>query len=308
MDKYLNNVVEELKITEADEKNNTAVVITYNKSFTARMTKASEQIKGYYAELLINLMSHVGVRKRVSWNYMSFNFKRQQMAKINVRGNVLSLYLALNPEDYKEAKYKLEDVSNKKTYEDVPLLLKIKGGRTFKYAFSLLNDLYEKNNLEDSPYDFDEKEFTYEYLNRPIEVLVKEGLAKEVRRKSKLDRAIKRQEKLLVNAEEELVNVKIYAKIMNPNLKIENLYLTGNLEKLGKWNPKKSLKLEKKSDNYFEIDVMLPKEHLEFKILEEKDFLYVEKGMWKEEIRNHTYDLYDGIVIEDLIYNFRSRD
>lgn len=304
MNDYLNSVVRDLKIVDVDEKNNSAVVITYNKSFVARTTETSEQIKEYFAELLTNLLGHEGVRDRISWNYISFSYKRKQLAKINIRGNVISLYLALNPQNYLDAKYKIEDVSDKKTYASVPLLYKIRGARTFKYAFALLNDLYEQNQLIDAPYFLDEKKFTHDYLARPVDILLKEGLVKEIRRKSKLDRAIKRQERLL-DKDEQQIKVKIYAQLVNPYLVAEKLYIVGNIPELGEWDPKKGLELEKIKPDYFEINLKLLPCHLEFKILRGRDYLDVEKGMWTEEIRDHSYDIVDEIVIEDLIYNFR---
>ena len=271
---------------------------SYNKSFEARLCLAKEEIKDYYLEILSNILMHEKVRHRIAWHQDSYYHGRDLIARVNVRSNTLYLYLALNPSDYADSKYKLYDVSDKKKYVKTPLLIKIKGGRTFKYAFTLLNDLYDKFSLVDTVDTIDTDELIHRYINRPLDILLSEGLVKEVIRKSRV--AVTR------NLNTDLVSIKFYVKKMNPNYEINSLYLVGNIKELGGWDLKKALKMEFVND-HFELNVLLPKEHLEFKILEKKDWNFVEKGMWCEEIINHHYDLANDREIEDLIFNFNHR-
>ncbi len=280
------------------ENLNENVIIRYNKSFEAKLCLTKENIKDYYLEILSNILMHERVRHRVGWTIDSYFYGREQIAKINVRSNALCLYLALDPNDYLESKYKLLDASEVKRYAKTPLLLKITGARTFKYAFELLNDLYDKFELADTVDSIDTDMLIKRYVNRPLTVLLEEGLVKEVRKRSKLS--------VTRNKNTNLVSIKFYVKKMNPNYDVKTLYLVGNIKELGAWDLDKALKMEYVND-HFELNVLLPKEHLEFKILEKKNWNFVEKGMWCEEIVNHHYDLDCDCEIEDLIFNFNHR-
>ena len=65
--------------------------------------------------------------------------------------------------------------------------------------------------------------------------------------------------------------------------------------------------MNKVNENSFTLDIRLPKGYFEFKIINEKDWKGVEKGIWKEEISNHTYNLTKDAIIEDVIHNFNNR-
>lgn len=301
MSVYYNDKVEDLQITDIDEANNKAVVITYNKSFSCRLAKAKDEIKDYFFELENNILGHKGVNKRVSWEYTAYSYKRKTFARMLVRTNTIYLYLSLDIKDYPNPKYKLEDVSQKKKFQELPVLLKITGARTYKYAFSLLNDLYEKLDLEDNYYLASYEEFTLKYLNRPLDIFLREGLVKEIRRKTKLNLAIKRQERLLDELKYEVV---INAYNLS-GLDVKNLYVCANIEELGAWDATKAVKMEEIEKNHFCLKIKLAPCHLEFKVLKALDWLEVEKGIFTEEIRNHTYEINADMAIEDLVHHYR---
>lgn len=136
---------DEDEASEGDEIDNalvtlvsgTKVFVQYRRSFRARLIQADDEMKDYYNGLRSELLSYVGVKERVSWNYDSYNVGRRQFAKINANRKSIILYLALAPASVDE-KYTFRDVSEKKRYAAVPVRYKITGSRSFKYAIELI--------------------------------------------------------------------------------------------------------------------------------------------------------------------------
>lgn len=136
---------DEDEASEGDEIDNalvtlvsgTKVFVQYRRSFRARLIQADDEMKDYYNSLRSELLSYVGVKERVSWNYDSYNVGRRQFAKINANRKSIILYLALAPASVDE-KYTFRDVSEKKRYAAVPVRYKITGSRSFKYAIELI--------------------------------------------------------------------------------------------------------------------------------------------------------------------------
>ena len=136
---------DEDEASEGDEIDNalvtlvsgTKVFVQYRRSFRARLIQADDEMKDYYNGLRSELLSYVGVKERVSWNYGSYNVGRRQFAKINANRKSIILYLALAPASVDE-KYTFRDVSEKKRYAAVPVRYKITGSRSFKYAVELI--------------------------------------------------------------------------------------------------------------------------------------------------------------------------
>lgn len=123
------------------------VFVQYRRSFRARLIQASDEMKEYYNLLRSELLSQIGVKERVSWNFDSFNVGRRQFAKVNANTKSLIVYFALSPEEVDE-KYRFRDVSEKKRYANVPVRYKITGSRSFKYALELLEQTAEKFGLD----------------------------------------------------------------------------------------------------------------------------------------------------------------
>jgi hypothetical protein len=127
-----------------------ALVVRYNKSFTAKYIQLSDESKSYYNELKNEIMSYAKTRSRVSWKYDNIHAAKEPIAKFAIRGKTLCLYLALNPDKYVDSKYKIER-SDAKKFEDVPLMYRIINPRRVKYAEELLAVLAEKYGMEKGP-------------------------------------------------------------------------------------------------------------------------------------------------------------
>lgn len=121
-----------------------AGVLRYDRSFTARLIQADNEVKGWYTELKNDLLSYKKVHDRMSWKRESYNFGRQSFARLAFRGETLCLYLPLNPEAYADTKYKVESVSDSTSYADTPCLYRIKNNKRVQYAKELIATVAEQ--------------------------------------------------------------------------------------------------------------------------------------------------------------------
>lgn len=180
----------ETEVTEEEEEEKTvfkgfeeetglAILIRYKKSFLARLIQSGDETKYYYSVLKNTLLSYKKVSSHISWSYDSINAGRLKLAKFNVRGKNLYVYLALNPDDYQGTKYHVEKVESKR-YADLPCLYKIKNSRRAKYAMELMGVLAKKNELVYGEYKSDNYVIPYETTEALIEKeLIKELVSKD---------------------------------------------------------------------------------------------------------------------------------
>ena len=87
---------------------------------------------------------------------------------------------------------------------------------------------------------------------------------------------------------------------------VDKVYIVGNTLNLGGWDPKGAVLLKKDSDGTFFINKRFPlNEEIQYKVLADKNFLSVERGLWKEEIENHKVNACESKgVIEVIVHNF----
>jgi hypothetical protein len=108
------------------------------KTFTHRMAETTPENKSYYSAIKNELLSYKKVNDRFSRKCESFRSGRMLLAKIVLVGKTLRLYLALNPADYEFNVFYHRDESDKKAYEEVPLMVKLKSERGVKKAKRLI--------------------------------------------------------------------------------------------------------------------------------------------------------------------------
>ena len=117
-----------------------AVSVRFRTSFESRYIQ-SGVLQDYYTAIKNLLLSYKGVKARTSWNHESFNKGRQQCAKINIKGNALLVYLALDPANYNIKKYHFNDMSGKPKFDGTPMLMKVKSERALKYTLELIAEM-----------------------------------------------------------------------------------------------------------------------------------------------------------------------
>jgi len=139
------NKVDDEEIT--DTATGLKIVVHYRRSFMARLIQSQDKLQDYYTGLKNVLLSFEGVKSRVSWNYDSFNRGRKQLAKMNIRGKSLMLYLALDPKEFENTKYFFTDVSDKLKFAKVPMRIKIRSGRGFKHGVELIEEMMNRMGI-----------------------------------------------------------------------------------------------------------------------------------------------------------------
>lgn len=135
----------------------------FDRSFRAKLIQSSDVVKERYGEVYNMLMAYKGVKSRYSWDCETFKAGGKVVAKITVIGKTPVLFLALDPTEYIDTKYRAEDASKYSKYVNTPFRFKINGERKVGYARELIGRTMqefefagERDTLPDIPYMDDE--------------------------------------------------------------------------------------------------------------------------------------------------------
>ena len=150
--------------------------IKYSRSFKANVIQADDTVKEYYSELRNHILSYKGVKGRTSWKFDSFNKGRVQLVKLKLRGKTLSMYLALDPNEFDKAKYH-HDETDSKMFEDVPMLVKVKSGLGLRKAKELVDILMAKFEIATDA-KFSAVDYVAENPYEETDALIQKGLIK----------------------------------------------------------------------------------------------------------------------------------
>ncbi len=117
-----------------------------NKNFAQKMIAADEVIQDRYDEVKNYALRFKKLKARISKKFESINQGRLQFVKLSVAGKTLKLYLNMDISEV-DPKFRCKDMSNKVTYETVPVMLRIKSGRAVRYAKMLIDQCAAKYGL-----------------------------------------------------------------------------------------------------------------------------------------------------------------
>ena len=151
------------------------VKVRYNRSYTAKLIQSQDVLKGYYDEVKSELMRY-GVTPRISWKHETFRKGRKLLARFAVRGKTLGVYLALNPAEFENTKYKVEDVSSVKKNAGVPSLYRIKNDRRCRYIKEIIAKLMAENGVEAG--EEMHENYSAQYPYEELEPLIEKKLVK----------------------------------------------------------------------------------------------------------------------------------
>ena len=100
-----------------------------------------------------------------------------------------------------------------------------------------------------------------------------------------------------------MANTKVTIKVVAP---AEELFVVGSTKNLGEWDASKAVKLDYCNEcKAFYTTKMLPAgETVEFKVLTSKDWATVEKGIYGEELENHSFVAEKGLEVVIEVKNF----
>jgi hypothetical protein len=181
-DAVVSPVLEEESYTEASEDSDdetngwTASSVKVNRSYIARVIQSDRETKRYYSDIKNFILSYKGVKSRTSWRCETFKCGKNQLMKIKLRGKMLLLYLALDPNEYEYSIY-FHETDESKAYKDVPMLFKVKSERGVGKAKRLIKILMEKMSVEVNP-KATEHDYSKEYPFESTEALLDKKLAK----------------------------------------------------------------------------------------------------------------------------------
>ena len=120
------------------------VLVRYKRSFESKLMQSTEELKDYYAEFVNHALSYKKVKVKLSWPCAKISRSRDKIATLLVKGKTMYVYLALDPEVARQTiKGKIKDVSNKKRFQDVPTLFKVKSTLSLRKAKTLLDKVME---------------------------------------------------------------------------------------------------------------------------------------------------------------------
>ncbi len=166
------------EMLEQESRGEVQLVTRYRRSYLSRLAQSQGNIQDYYNAIKNLLLSYKGVKSRISWNFESFNVGRTPLAKFNAKTRTLYVYIAFSPEELVDSKYNFTDMSAKKKYAAVPVLIKVKGERKFKHALELITMLCEEKLQLPKKKVIEEVDYKMPF--KTTEELVNEGIIKKM--------------------------------------------------------------------------------------------------------------------------------
>ena len=126
---------------------NTGEVKKIKRRFISKMMYAPYETKEYYNEIKNTLLSY-RCKPRQSSRYETYRYKGL-IAKVTLGGKAIKVYLALDPTFVEEnPKYHLKDMSAKKQYKDVPVMIRVKSDRALKYFKEIVEILMTNRGVK----------------------------------------------------------------------------------------------------------------------------------------------------------------
>lgn len=142
-------VVEE-KVEEtpvAEEPATTDTNANARLSFFDRILLVDDELLDIYNEIKNDILSY-GVKSRVSSAGDTFRLHRVTYMKMIFAGKKVKLYMKLNPEDFADSTIPHDNAGDKKLYEEIPFVFKVKSGLSIRRAKALIAEMMEKEGIQ----------------------------------------------------------------------------------------------------------------------------------------------------------------
>ena len=138
-----------------------------SKPFVVKMQETTELNRDYYSSIKNKFLQYRKITARISKKCESFRCGRTLIAKINIVGKTMRVYLALDPKKYPVNIYFQKDAGDKKAYEEVPMMMRVKSDRALRRTYTLIEGLMaERDILVKSR--FIEEDYARDIMNRPV--------------------------------------------------------------------------------------------------------------------------------------------
>ncbi|MDE6758648.1 MAG: hypothetical protein K2J89_05160, partial [Clostridia bacterium] len=142
-------------------------------AYPVRIKLVSDKVKGFYTQIKNEFLSY-GIKSRISKTKENFNHSRDNVARFVVRGKTLKLYIALDPTTLDHAYFHHKDVSEKKTYAEIPTVMPIKSRLAMNKAKELIAMLAENLGLVKKR-RFQDKDFSSDLSAEGLTYVEKKG-------------------------------------------------------------------------------------------------------------------------------------
>lgn len=110
------------------------------------LTAGSEIVLAYNS--LKNLLISYGLKDRLSNSGDTFRLHKVTYCKIAMGGSHLKIYLALNPNDFKNSQIAVGNAGFKDAYKDIPLVFRVKSDASLKKARDLITKCMEEKEIK----------------------------------------------------------------------------------------------------------------------------------------------------------------
>ncbi|MCM1195130.1 MAG: hypothetical protein NC099_01445 [Corallococcus sp.] len=165
---------EELEeLAEEGDIDLTEELTRYNRSYTARVIQADDELKARYSELKNHILTYKGVYNKITWKREAFySEKRACIATFAIRGKTLCLFFAVDPSKFDGTKYKVVNRREKRPHAKMPTMFRITSDRSTKFAKEIMDVIFAEAGLTENP---DYKQVNYRPPYRSTENLIKKG-------------------------------------------------------------------------------------------------------------------------------------
>ncbi|MBQ9145293.1 MAG: hypothetical protein IJX70_02345 [Clostridia bacterium] len=153
--------------------------VRYAFSFEAKVRCGDVALRDYYAAIRNEFHRYRKVSDRISWGKESFRLGRKLLALMTVRGRTLRLYLALDPEAYPHSVYFQRNVSEIKSYANVPMMVRVRSPRGLRHALALVRILMESVGAKPLA-QYEEQDFLADLQPMSLDRLLRAKLVKEI--------------------------------------------------------------------------------------------------------------------------------
>lgn len=121
----------------------------YNRSYTARLIQADDELKARYSEIKNHIVAYRGVFNGITWKREAFYItKRDCVATFAIRGKTLCLFLAVPASKFEGTKYRVEDRTQQVRKAKMPTMFRIRSDRGTKYAKELIDIVLSEKGIK----------------------------------------------------------------------------------------------------------------------------------------------------------------
>lgn len=113
-----------------------------------KLKMALDRVKRYYSDFR-NYLTKYNLTFRSNKSGDVYLYKNKVIIRVTVYSRALKVYLGLKPKDI-DPKYHTVNMSDKKKYDTIPVMLRVSSDRSYKYLLELVAMLVDKYKLKET--------------------------------------------------------------------------------------------------------------------------------------------------------------